>query len=157
MTQAALARAGLAGDEDHSGAAGLGVGPGALEARELARAADEAREASRARALEAMTDRAGPQEVEHPYRCTRALDAVLTAIQEVEEARGEPRGLIGDADAARWRQLLNPGGESDHVTLRGVVHAEVVPDSPDDHLARIEPHPHRALEAALLPHGLPVI
>src|SRR5215472_15142696 len=155
MTQTALARTGLAGYEDHSGAAGLGFAQGALEARELARAADEAREASRARALEAMTDGAGPQEVEHPHRCARALDAVLATIQEVEEARGEPRGLVGDADAARWRQLLNPGGEPDHVTLGGVIHAEVVPDSPDDHLARIEPHPHREFEATLSPHVLP--
>src|SRR5215472_8841716 len=155
MTQAALARAGLADDEDHSGAAGLGFAQSALEARELARAADEAREAARARALEAMIDWAGPQEVEHPHRCACALDAVLTAIQEVEEARGEPRGLVGDADAPRWRQLLNPGGEPNHVTLGSVVHAEVVPDAPDDHLARIEPHPHREFEAALLPHVLP--
>ena len=36
--------------------------------------------------------------------------------------------------------------------LRGVVHAQVVADPPDDDLARVEAHPHRELEPALAPH-----
>jgi hypothetical protein len=38
------------------------------------------------------------------------------------------------------------------VPLRGVVHARVVADSPDDDLARVQAHPHRELEPALAPH-----
>ena len=36
--------------------------------------------------------------------------------------------------------------------LRGVVHPEVVTDSPDDDLARIETHPHSDIESGLAPH-----
>ena len=40
------------------------------------------------------------------------------------------------------------------MALRGVVHAQVVADSPDHDLARVEAHPHREVEPALAPHVL---
>src|SRR3984893_4266531 len=104
--------------------------------------------------VEATPDRTWTPQVEHPHRDARALEVLLPAVEEVEETRREPRGLLGHADAARPRQLLHTGGEPDDVPLRGVVHAQVVADSPDDDLARVEAHPHREIEPALAPHVL---
>src|SRR5437660_11062870 len=102
--------------------------------------------------VEATPDRTWTPQVEHPHRDARALEVLLPAVGEVEEARREPWGLLGHADAARRRQLLHAGAEPDDVPLRGVVHAQVVADSPDDDLARVEAHPHREIEPALAPH-----
>ena len=74
---------------------------------------------------------------------------MLAPIEEVEEARREPRGVLGHADPARRRQLLHAGGEPDDVPLRGVVHAQVVADSADDDLAGVEAHAHGEVEPAL--------
>src|SRR6266851_2562670 len=102
--------------------------------------------------VEAGPDRTRTPQVKHPHRVARSLEVLLPAVEEVEETRREPCGLLGYADAARRRQLLHTGGEADDVTLRGVVHAEVVADSPDDDLARVEAHPHREIESGLAPH-----
>src|SRR3989441_4705228 len=102
--------------------------------------------------VEAGPDRTRTPQVEHPDRDARALEVLLPAVEEVEETRREPCGLLGHADTARPRQLLHAGGEPDDVTLRGVVHAQIVADSPDDDLARVEAHPHREIEPALAPH-----
>src|SRR5437773_4830320 len=153
VTQAALSRARLRGNQDDRRLTGLRVAQSPLEQRELGFPADEAREAAGTRAVEAGPDRTRAPQVEHPHGNARALEPLLSPIKEVEETRREPRGLLGHADAARLRQLLHAGGEPDDVTLRGVVHAQVVADSPDDDLARVEAHPHRELEPALAPHG----
>src|SRR3989441_4442855 len=102
--------------------------------------------------VEAGPDRTRTPQVEHPHRDARALEVLFPAVEEVEETRREPCGLLGHADAARRRQLLNAGGEPDDVTLRGVVHAQVIADSADDDLAGVEAHPHREIEPALAPH-----
>src|SRR5882672_6029942 len=102
--------------------------------------------------VEAGPDRTWTPQVEHPHGDARALEVLLPAVEEVEETRREPRRLLGHADAARRRQLLHAGGEPDDVTLRGVVHTQVVADSPDDDLARVEAHAHREIEPALAPH-----
>ena len=46
-------------------------------------------------------------------------------------------------------RLLDALGESHRVSLSGVIHAQVVADLADDHLARVEAHPHRHIEATL--------
>src|ERR1700730_18145145 len=102
--------------------------------------------------VEATPDRTWTPQVEHPHRDARALEVLLPAVEEVEETRREACGLLGHADAALRRQLLHAGGEPDDVTLRGVVHAQFVADSPDDDLARVEAHPHREIEPALAAH-----
>ena len=95
VTEAALARAGLRGDQDDLRSTGPRLAQGPLEQRELVLAADEAREAARARALEAAPDRTRAPQVEDPHRSARALEALLPPIEELEEARREPRGLLG--------------------------------------------------------------
>src|SRR5262245_48198574 len=152
VTEAALARARLRGNQHDARSTGLRLAQDPLEQSELALAADEAREAAQTRALEAAPDLAWSPQLEHPHGGARALETLLTTVEEVEEARRESRGLLGHTDPARGRQLLHPGGEADHVPLRGVVHAQVVADSPDDDLARVEAHADREIEPALAPH-----
>ena len=76
---------------------------------------------------------------------------MFATVEEIEEARREAGGVLGQSDAAWWRQLLHPGGEPDDVPLRGVVHAQVVADPTHDDLAGVQAHPHGDLEPALAP------
>src|SRR6266850_312824 len=152
VTEAALSRARVRGDQDDSRSTGLGLAQRPLEQAELVLAADEAREAARPGALEAAPDLARTPQLEHAHGDACALETLFPTVEEVEEARREARGLLGHTDAAWWRQLLHPGGEPDDVPLRGVVHAQVVADPPHDDLAGVQAHPHRELEPALAPH-----
>src|SRR5215471_17271711 len=152
VTEAALSRPRLPGHQDDSGPTGSGFAQGPLEQRELALAADEAREAARPGTVETALDPARTAQLEHAHGNARPLEALFSPVEEVEEARGEARGLLGHRDAARGGQLLHPGGEADDVPLRGVVHAQVVADPAHDDLAGVETHPHRELEPALAPH-----
>src|SRR4030095_8425932 len=153
VTEAALSRARLRGNEDNSPAARLRLTPSPLEQSRLARAADEAREAARPGALQAALDPARTSQLEHAHENACPLETVFAAVEEVEKTRCEARGLLGHSDAAWWRQLLHPGGEPDDVSLRGVVHAQVVADPTHDDLAGVQAHPHRELEPALAPHA----
>src|SRR5262245_7307357 len=87
VTEAALARARLRGDQHDSRSARPRLAQNPLEQSELGLPADEAREAARARALEAAPNLAGTPQLEHPHGNARALETVLTTIEEVEEAR----------------------------------------------------------------------
>ena len=149
VTQAALPGARLRGDENDLRSTRLRLAERLLEQGQLALTAHEARKAAGARALEATPDRTGAPQVEYPHGSARALEALLPPIEEIEEARDQPSGLLGHADTARRGQLLHSGGEPDHVALRGVVHAQVVAYSPDHDLARVEAHPDREVEPAL--------
>src|SRR5206468_7023332 len=131
VTQAALPGARLRGDQNDLRSTRLRLAERLLEQGQLARTAHEARKAAGARALEATPDRTGAPQVEYPHGSARALEALLPPIEEIEEARDQPSGLLGHADTARRGQLLHSGGEPDHVALRGVVHAQVVAYSPD--------------------------
>src|SRR5206468_1282393 len=154
VTEAALSRARLRGNQDDPRSTRLRLAQSPFEQSELALAADEAREAARPGTLEAAPDLARTPQLEHAHGNACALETLFATVEEVEEARREARGLLGHGDAAGWRQLLHPGGEPDDVPLRGVVHAQVVADPPHDNLARVQADPHRELEPALAPHVL---
>src|SRR6266850_2574953 len=123
VTEAALSRARLRGHQHHLRSTRLRLVQRAVEQRELRLAADEAREAARAGALETAPDLARTPQLEHAHGNACALETLFPTVEEVEEARREARGVLGHRDAARWGQLLHPGGEPDDVPLRGVVHA----------------------------------
>src|SRR5574341_2257004 len=152
VTKAALSRARLRGDQDDCRLTRLRLAQSSLEQGELALAADEAREASGPGALETASDLAWTPQLEHAHGGAGALEALLPTVEEIEEARREAHGLLGHRDAAGWRQLLYPSGEPDDVSLRGVVHAQVVADATHDDLAGIQAHPYRELEPALASH-----
>src|SRR5690349_17858049 len=86
VTEPALARARLRADQHDVRPTGLGLAQPVIEQGELALAADEAREAARARALEAATDRAMTAQLEHAHGNARAFEMLLPAVEEVEEA-----------------------------------------------------------------------
>ena len=48
-------------------------------------------------------------------------------------------------------------GQSDGVTLRGIIHAQVVSDLADHHFTRVEPDPHAEGDAVLDPHLVRVL
>src|SRR5207247_1173962 len=152
VTEAALSRARLRGNQDDPRSTRLRLAQSPLEQSELALAADEAREAARPGTLEAAPDLARASQLEHSHGNAGALETLFATVEEVVEARGEVPRLLGHSDAARWRQLLYPGGEPDDVPLRGVVHAQVVADPPHDDLAGVQAHPPRDLEPALARH-----
>src|SRR4029450_1894926 len=153
VTEAALSRARLRGNEGNSRATCLRPTQTPLEQSELALAARDAREAARPAALQAARDPPRTSQLEHAHENACPLETVFAAVEEVEKTRCEARGLLGHSDAAWWRQLLHPGGEPDDVSLRGVVHAQVVADPPHDDLAGVQAHPPRELEPALAPHA----
>src|SRR5262249_20172171 len=126
VAESALSGSRLRRHEGDGGTTRLRLAQRLVEKRELPLAADEAREATRLRALEAVLDPARAPYLEHGHGNAGALEPLLATVEEVEEARREARRLLRRRDTARRRQLLHPGGEPDHVPLRGIVHAQVV-------------------------------
>ena len=57
--------------------------------------------------------------------------------------------MLGKVDAVGRRQLLDARGQSYRVSLRGVVHAQVVADLAYHHLTRIEAHAHGEVQSPL--------
>ena len=55
--------------------------------------------------------------------------------------------MLRDVHLARLGDLLHARREAHDVPLRGVVHAQVVADRADHHLARVETHPDREVES----------
>src|SRR5215470_3289867 len=152
VTEAALSRARLRSNQDDGRLPRLRLAQSVLEQRELTTAADEGGEAARPGALEAAVDLTGTPQLEHAHGSAGPLQTLFPTVVKVEEALCEARGLLGHRDAAGWRQLLHAGGEPHDVALRGVVHAQVVPDPAHDDLAGVQAHPHRELEPPLAPH-----
>src|SRR4029453_17970523 len=120
VTEATLSRPRLRGHQDDPRSTGLRLAKSLLEPSELVLAADEGREGARPGDLQAAPDLARPPQLEHAHGSAGALETVFATVAEVEEARREAGGVLGQSDAAWWRQLLHPGGEPDHVPLRGV-------------------------------------
>ncbi|HJQ83645.1 MAG TPA: hypothetical protein VKA21_06195 [Candidatus Binatia bacterium] len=117
-----------------------------IERRDLALASDEAREAARPEHVEPAPQVAEPRELEYPHRRAHALHLVRSEIDELEQARDQRRGVLGDEHASGRRQLLHARGEPDRVALRRVRRPLAVADPAADHLARVEPDAHGQLE-----------
>src|SRR5439155_1551039 len=142
VTEAALSRARLRGNQDDFRSNRLRLAQSPLEQSELALTADEAREAARPGALGAAPDLARTPQLEHAHGNACALETLFPTVEEVVEACREARGLLGHSDAARWRQFLHSGGEPEEVPLPCVVHAHDVGEEDGDQLALA---PERAL------------
>ncbi len=148
LAEPALADARRADDGDHLTVARHGVTEGRLETCDLVRPADERREPARAGRLDAGADGAGAGEREGAHGPADALHADRADGLEAEEGRDQRRRVRRDVDRAGARDLLHAGRQADGVSLRGVVHAEVVADRPHDHLAGVEPHAHGEAQLA---------
>ena len=151
VAEPALPDPGLAHDRDGPAL------PGRVEHHHLALAADERGEAaSGVQRRETGRDRARALQRVEQNPLAHALQREDTEILEREEAADEARGVVRQVDRVGGRDLLDPLGEPDGVSDRGVLPPHVVPDRADDRLARVEPHANRKIEAALTAERLRV-
>ena len=85
------------------------------------------------------------------HRLGDAAHGERPQIAQAEVAGHEPRRVLRQVGRPRLGELLHPLRETDRVALRRVVHAEIVADPADDHLARVETHAHREVEPLAQP------
>src|SRR5439155_9713543 len=104
--------------------------------------------AARAGDVEAGPQPARTLQLVEPQRLARALHARRPEVAQGEEPRDQLRGVLGQEGPAGLGQLLHPLREPHRVALRRVVHAEVVADLADHHLARVEAHADGEADAA---------
>jgi hypothetical protein len=142
VAEAALADAGLADDPDHVRLPRERL----LQRMQFLVAADEVREAARARHVEPPAGSADAGQLVHPQCPAAALDLELAKVGEREVALHERRRVIAEIDPVGRGELLHALREAHRVADRRVGHREVLADRPDHHLARVEPHPHREVE-----------
>jgi hypothetical protein len=105
---------------------------------DLGVASHEAREAPRARRLQARAGRGGGHQLEGEDRLGQALDRHRPERPHLHEALREPQRLGRQAGGPGRRELLHPGGEVRGLPHRGVVHVQVAADGAHDHVARVE-------------------
>ena len=86
-------------------------------------------------------------EHEHADRLSRPFDLHRPERAQGEEAINRLLRMLGERDTVRGRQLFHPLREADGVSLRGVVHAQVVADLADDHFARVQPEAEGEVDA----------
>ena len=82
------------------------------------------------------------------HRALHAFDLHLSQIGQREVSLDLACGTRCQIYLARFGDLFHARREADGVSLRGVVHAQVIADLADDHLAGIEPQACREVEAA---------
>src|SRR5581483_7319372 len=145
--QAALPDARLRDHADHPPRARDRVRERRLELARLLGAPDEAREAARARRIEARPDRPHALELVRPDGLAGALHGERAEVAQAEPAGDERRRVLRQVRPLRTRELLHARGETDRVALCRVVHAEIVADRADDDLARVHPQADREAEA----------
>jgi len=133
----ALAEAGVAGDHHHLPAPFPRVLEALAQRRQLARPADERREAALGGDVQARALAARPEHLEGA-RGGAALGGELPEIQRLEVALDGRVRCLADHHAARPGRLLHARGEVRRVADRGVVHAQVVADLADDHRTGVE-------------------
>ena len=134
-------------DADDAALAGARPLERGFEGAELGVAPHELREAAGARRVEPRARLADPLELVYAHRLRDALERRGAEVAQREPAGDEPRGAVGDADGARLGERFHALREAHGVALRGVVHAQVVADLPDHHLARVDPHAHGEAQA----------
>ncbi len=93
----------------------------------------------------------------HAQRLGAALHAERAEVLEREVAGHQIGRGLRDEARVRLGQRFDPLREAHGVPLRGVVHAQVVADLADHHLARVEPDARREVEAVLAAHRAPVL
>src|SRR5262245_10462508 len=90
-------------------------------------------------------------EVVERDRNTHSLQLERPEVTKAEETRDESRRLGGEIHPARLGELLHSLRQPHGMSLRGVVHTEIVADLPDHHLARIESHANGEVEGGGAP------
>src|SRR5262249_21908894 len=147
--QARLAGARLANDADHLSAAAARALERGGERGHFTVAPDERGEAAGPGAIEARAERPHRLEIKVPDGLTHALDGGPAQILELEVSLDEACRVLGDTDVPRLGERLHALGEADDVSLGCELHVQIVADSPDDDLARVEPDADRERHVVL--------
>jgi hypothetical protein len=147
--QPALAHSCLGDHAQHAAAPVERPGERLLQGRHLVRTAHEAREPARAGEVEAAAQCPHARKLEAAHRLGHALQLEGPEVAQLEVAGDEPRDVFAGVDLARVAELLQAGGQPHHEALGRVVHAQVVADLADHHVARVERHAHGEGQAPL--------
>ena len=91
-----------------------------------------------------------PLEVEEPHWFTHAPDLGASQVLQLEVALDEPRRVLGETDVPRLGQRLHQLRQADRMSLRRVVHAQIIADPTDHHFAGVEADAHTERDA--VPH-----
>ena len=149
VAESALADPRLGYDADDLAATGECSPERRLEHRLLLVAADEAREPARAGDVERRSQGADTLQLVDAKRRGDALHGELSQVPETEQARDEAGRVLREVDSPGFGELLHARREPHGVAVSRIVHAEVVADLADHHLAGVEPHAHGEVEASL--------
>ncbi len=95
-------------------------------------------EAARAGHIQAGGRELGRPQPEQRQRARHPLDRLRALAREREEALDVAGRELGDQHRAQRRQFLQTRGDTHHLSLGGVVHAQVIADLADDDRAGID-------------------
>ena len=149
VAQPALADARLADHADDLSLAGIGPVERVLQHLQLLAAAHEAAEAACPRPIEPCARCTDVFELEQTDGTLHPLHLGQAEVTQPEVALHQARGLATHAHATRRGEVLDARRQSDDVSLRRVVHAQIVADLAHHHLAGVEAHANR--EVVTLP------
>ena len=96
-------------------------------------------------------------EVEEADGLGNAFDLRAAQVLQLEVALDEPRRVLRETDVPGLGERLHALRQADDVALRRVVHAQVVADAADHHLARIEADADAERHAVLRAHLVGVL
>src|SRR5262249_1394874 len=132
----------LAGQENDVSATALRLSEQILELGELALTADQRRETSFRRDVDAGLPAARAKNLVRADECLVPLDAQLPEVTRLEEAVDRAMCKFRDQDRSRRAKRLEPRSDVGRIALGRVVHPQVVADSPDDDGAGVQPDAH---------------
>ncbi len=92
------------------------------------------------------------EQLVYVHRLGGAVDPELAEVFEVEVAAYQRRRGVGQVAGIGRRERLHALRETDRVPLRRVVHAQVVADLADHHVARVQTHSRREAHTVLALH-----
>jgi hypothetical protein len=147
-TEPALAESRFSHDADHLRIALPRACERRLQHLHLVATPDEAREPARSRYVQARAHLPEPNQLVHMHCAVQALDLHLAQIVEREVSFNVRCGMRREVDLAGLGDLLHARRETDGVSLRGVVHVQVVADLADDHFTGVEPKAYREVQPA---------
>ena len=102
---------------------------------------DEPRQAARGGRGQPGAAGSGPDQLVDLDRRVQALHRHRPQRRDLDVPLGEPQRVGGEEAAPARRELLHPGRQVRGLADGGVVHAEIAPDGPDHHLARVQARP----------------
>ena len=143
----ALPRPGLRHHADDLAVTGLRLLQCRFQRRHVGVAADEARQAAAARHIKTRARGADADQAMNRHGCAHSLHLEVAQIFQLEVPLHERCRRAGQVAGIGRGQRLHALRQTDGVALRRVVHAQVVTDLADDHLAGVNADARRKADA----------